>query len=152
MEAEPSIQDRDEQGYPLGAAGRGLLVVWSLLLLAGFGLAAAIDPDPRGYGTHQQLGFPPCGFYVLFGIPCPSCGSTTAFASFVRGRWVFAAQANLAGFLLALVCAGLVPWSLFSAWRGRLWRINDPPRSLAWLLIVLATISLLHWGVRIAAQ
>jgi hypothetical protein len=152
MEADTSLQDVLEQDYPLGTAGRGLLAAVGLLLIAGFGLAAAVQPDPRGYGTHQQFGFPPCGFYVLFGVPCPSCGSTTAFANFVRGRWALAAQANFAAFLLALTCAGLVPWSLQSAWRGRLWRVTDPARSLAWLVIALATVSLLQWGVRFATR
>ena len=148
MEADPPNLEPVETGYPLSAAGRGLLAAWSLFLLAGFGLAAMVDPDPRGFGTHQQFGFPPCSFVLLFGIPCPSCGSTTAFASFVRGRWIFAAQVNLAAFLLAIVCAGMIPWSLYSAWRGRMWRVQDPARSLAWLLIVLATISLIHWSIR----
>ena len=148
MEAESPNLEPDETGYPLSVAGRGLLAAWSLCLAAGFGLAAAVDPDPRGFGTHQQFGFPPCSFVLLLGIPCPSCGSTTAFASFVRGRWIFAAQVNLAAFLLAIVCAGMIPWSLYSAWRGRMWRVHDPARSLAWLLIVLAAISLVHWSVR----
>ena len=137
-------------GYPVGRVGRGLLVGWSLLLLAGFSLAFSLEPDPRGYGTHQRLGLPPCSFKFMFDIPCPSCGMTTSFANFVRGRFVEAARANVAGLLLATVCAVLIPWCLVSAWRGRLWNVDRPDMSLLWLLLVLAGVCLLQWGVRLA--
>jgi hypothetical protein len=148
METEDEPGDDEPAGYPIRWIGRTSLIVGSLLLVLGFAASAAVEPDPRGYGTHQQFGMDPCSFYVLLGIPCPSCGSTTAFANFVRGHWIAAARANVAGFLLALVCAGLIPWSWYSVWLGRMWRVDDPARSLAWLLIILAGISLLHWGVR----
>lgn len=148
MDATTQSPKNAADGYAVGWVGRLLLVVAGLLLIGGFLLAASVDPDPRGYGTHQQFGFPPCSMYVLFGMPCPSCGSTTAFASFVRGRWISAAQANLAAFLLALTCTGMIPWCGFSAWRGRLWRVSDPAWTAALLLIGLASVSLLHWGVR----
>ena len=73
--------------YRLARAGRLLLVVWSVILLAGFALAARLEPDPRGFGTHQRLGLPPCTFQSMFNIPCPSCGMTTSFANVVRGRF-----------------------------------------------------------------
>jgi hypothetical protein len=50
------------------------------VLLGGFGLIALLatarwlTPDARGLGTHEQLGLPPCGFYLWYGLPCPSCG------------------------------------------------------------------------------
>ena len=43
-------------------------------------IAACLTPDPRGDGTHTQLGLPPCGWVVRFNKPCPTCGMTTAFA------------------------------------------------------------------------
>lgn len=46
-------------GYPLRPVGRWLVATTCLLLLAGFGLARSLEPDPRGYGTHQRLGLPP---------------------------------------------------------------------------------------------
>jgi len=43
-------------------------------------IGAWLKPDPSGLGTHTALGFPPCGFYTITGIPCPTCGVTTSFA------------------------------------------------------------------------
>src|SRR4051794_7336480 len=65
---------------------------WGLLaaalgVLAVLGVARCLRPDPKGYGTHQQLGLLPCGFRAITGLGCPSCGMTTAFAWFVRGRF-----------------------------------------------------------------
>lgn len=151
MNADAAPRDFRPRDYPVGPLGRGLLVLIGLALAAGFGLAWTVSPDSRGYGTHQQFGLPPCSLYVLFGIPCPSCGSTTAFAHYVRGEWLAAARSNMAAFLLALLCTLLIPWSGYSAWRGRLWRISDPAWSIALALVGLATTSLLHWGVRCVA-
>ena len=49
------------------------LLWWSIvggcvLVLAA---AAAIEPDARGYGTHTQLGLPPCGLPFAHRIPLP---------------------------------------------------------------------------------
>ena len=103
-----------------GTARWGLLVM-SAILTGGFSLAAALPPDPRGFGTHQALGLPPCSFREQFGIPCPSCGCTTSFALFIRGRWPEALHANAAGFLLALICAAMIPWCAMGFATGQLW-------------------------------
>ena len=84
-------------GFPVARAGRWLLVGWSLFLLGGFALAYALEPDPRGFGTHQSLGLPPCTFRALFGIPCPSCGMTTSFSHFMHGNLWQAFRANAGG-------------------------------------------------------
>lgn len=54
----------------------GLIVVATLTLI----VARFLHPSAKGYGTHQQLGLPPCAFFELTAIPCPSCGLTTSFA------------------------------------------------------------------------
>ena len=128
---------------------RVLLVVGACGLLLGFGLAARLEPDVRGYGTHQQMGLPPCSFRLLLNLPCPSCGGTTCFALFVRGRWWQAMSANAATFVLACVCAGLIPWSLGSAVHGRLWGIRRFAPSLSLLLIALSAVALVNWIVRL---
>lgn len=128
---------------------RWTLITGSVAILTGFALAALVDPDPRGFGTHQQFGFPPCSIRVVFGVPCPSCGGTTSVAHFVRGEWLQALRANVAVFSLATVCAAFVPWSWLSVWRGRLVGIRDPLSCLVWMLIGLSLIATLQWLFRV---
>lgn len=43
------------------------------------GLAAWLEPDPAGVGTHRQLGLGGCTILTWTGWPCPMCGMTTCF-------------------------------------------------------------------------
>lgn len=137
-------------GCPLGRCSRVLLTLWILMLAAGFALACSLEPDPRGYGTHQKLGLPPCSFQILFGLRCPSCGSTTSFAYFVRGDWDSAVRSNAAAFGLALISALMIPWGAYSAWHGRAWRIEQPATACVWLLSAVVGLSVIQWAVRLA--
>ena len=128
---------------------RLLLAAWGVFLLAGFSLAVSLTPDPDGFGTHQQLGLPPCSFQTMLGIPCPSCGMTTSFSHFVRGQWLSAAGANIGGLLLAVVCAAMLPWSFWSAARGELVGIRDPDSWLAWGVGVLTAVTVVNWLIEV---
>ena len=79
-----------------------LLIGCVLLLAAGI----YIKPDPRGHGTHEQLGFAPCGFYLMTGYACPTCGATTAFAWMVHGRPWMAIKTQPFGALTAVAASG----------------------------------------------
>ncbi len=46
---------------------------------------AGVRPDGRGHGTHEQFGMEPCGWPLVYGVPCPTCGCTTAAAQVVHG-------------------------------------------------------------------
>ncbi len=147
---DSTITIQEEQaGYPLSRVGRVLLVGWSLCLLAGFAVAFSLEPDPRGYGTHERLGLPGCTFRTMFGVPCPSCGMTTSFAHFTRGQFVSAARSNVAGLLLAVVCALQIPWCWLSVVTGRLWKVSQPGACLLWLMLVLCGVCVLQWVVRL---
>lgn len=99
-----------------------------LVCLGILGLAAYLRPDPRGWGTHAQLGTGPCGMLIMTGYPCPTCGMTTAFAHFVRGQWLRAAWVQPAGFVFALGTAALAVGCVWTLVRGR-W----PAVRLPWL-------------------
>jgi hypothetical protein len=133
-------------GYLLGPKARVLLWLWSLFLVMGFSLALVLKPDPRGFGTHQRLGLPPCTVRVFFSVPCPGCGMTTSFSNFVRGRFIDSARANAAGFLLAIACVIQIPWSWISVFQGRLLGVEQPGLLLVVLLSLVLGISLLQWG------
>lgn len=136
-------------GPPLQRPARSLLVIWGLLLLGGFVLARWLEPDPRGFGTHQRLGLPPCTFRLLSGLPCPGCGMTTSFAHFSRGNFAQSVHANVGGALLAAFCAALLPWCWISAVRGKMSFIPAPAKTLTIVLVVIAVITLAQWLLRI---
>ena len=149
----PEIMSINRQSVeaPVGTLGRAILFGVATFLTGGFALARSLSPDPQGFGTHQQFGLPPCTTRMLFGIPCPGCGMTTCFAHFVRGEFVLAANANLAGVVLAAVCALLIPWSLWSAHRGRLWMVSDPVTFAGVLTICMSGLAVLFWAARLIA-
>jgi hypothetical protein len=127
---------------------------WYLLLLAAglmglLGVARWLEPDPRGYGTHMQLGLGPCSFSVLTGRPCPSCGMTTAFAWFARGDPLRAWRANPAGCLIVGLIPGVAAWLILCSWRGRPVGTASLGRALMGLLVGVVFASLMFWLLRI---
>lgn len=100
-------------------------------------LAASLPPAPQGLGTHQQLGLAPCGFIDRTGIPCPTCGMTTAFASFMHGRPLAALRSQPAGAILAASTVAAVLLAAWTAASGRIvklpWEWLATPAGLAWL-------------------
>lgn len=85
-------------------------------------------------------------------MPCPSCGSTTAFAYAVRGRLTEALRANVGGTLLVGLFAVAGPWLLLSAARGR-WLVWVPsgPR-VALIAATIAAIMVIDWIVRLCSR
>ncbi len=133
---------------PLSPWRRFGLVTIAVVAGGVLGLARRLEPDGRGFGTHEQLGLPPCSFLVLTGVRCPSCGMTTSFAYVVRGQLWSAARTNVAGGLLALVAIMLVPWSLASAVAGRTLGLRSPERAVVYAVTGLVATSVAGWAVR----
>jgi hypothetical protein len=104
--------------------------------------ARRLDPDPRGYGTHEQLGLTPCFFQQLTGHICPACGTTTAWAHALHGDLKQAASSNLGGTLLCGAALVVAPWLVAVAIAGR-WLVTRPTLPLllsvgsAWLVVAL---------------
>jgi hypothetical protein len=91
----------------------GLLVsACTLLAVAGW-----LQPAACGYGTHTQLGLPPCSFQRLTHLPCPSCGLTTCFAWAIRLHFWKAFLANPFGIVAFLFTVSVIPTSIFLLWR-----------------------------------
>ena len=118
------------------------LGITSLLLVV---VARSLEPDSRGFGTHEQLGLSPCVIQQWTGYPCPACGATTAWAHALRGDLAQAVVANLGGsILLGLVLLG-IPWTLISAIRNR-WLIARPaPKHLLVTATACLMVILLDW-------
>ncbi len=112
-------------------------------------IASILEPDARGYGTHLQLGLPPCGFLLLTGAPCPGCGLTTAFAHAVRGNWMLAVDSNPFGVLLFALSCACIPLGVIAGWRR--WSVDAVLERFAIgrLALTVAGCGVLLWVVRL---
>ena len=96
------------QNCTIATRNRLMWGTWLLLDSAVILVARSLSPSPLGYGSHLQLGLPPCGLLIFSGVPCPSCGLTTSFAHLSRMQWTQGWQANPWGvFLFAGLIASL---------------------------------------------
>lgn len=92
-------------------------------------VARSLDPSPRGFDTHIQLGLGRCSIYQATDWPCPMCGMTTTFAHMADLSPWLAATTQPMGVVLFLATVAALAVSLVElvAPRGR-WRVM-----LAWI-------------------
>ena len=77
----------------------------AILVTAGW-----LRPSGEGFGTHTQLGLAPCGFKQATGLPCATCGMTTAFSNAAHGNLLDSLLGQPAGFLLVILTC-LLLWA-----------------------------------------
>lgn len=106
---------RGQDGGTVGRGRRLVLLAVAAVLVGLLVTATQLEPHPRGLGTHEQLGLGRCFVLAEWGVRCPSCGMTTAWAHIVRGNLAAAWQANAGGALLATATVVAVPWLLAAA-------------------------------------
>ncbi len=114
-------------------------------------VASWLSPDPRGFGTHTQLGLPACAFRALTTLPCPACGLTTGFAHMVRGDVLAALHANALSVPLCTLVGLALPLSVWASVRALPLPVVARQVRLAQWLLGLAVVGLAHWLGRIAA-
>lgn len=117
-----------------------------------FLVAAVLEPDPRGHGTHQQLGLGPCTFARWVHVRCPSCGMTTAWCHAAHGDLVTAVNTHVTGTLLALATLGVGLVSLFVALTGQRFRLLSSDRQYVWLAVIAIGSVMLEWGCRLGCE
>ena len=128
------------------------LAALAAALVAVLVTARTLSPDDRGHGTHEQLGLPPCTFYLIFRRPCPACGMTTSWAWLLRGNVVRAMAANAGGALLAMLSIAAAPWMLISAIRGR-WFVGLPGDwTFAGIALAVSAVTAGQWIWRMMEQ
>lgn len=127
-----------------------MLVLCLAAPLALLGLGRALRPDPRGWGTHEQLGFRSCYPMSHWNVPCPGCGVTTSVALVARGELGSALRAQPLGPLLVLATLGGAGWALIGHQRGR--DLGDELARLRWRRVArLAALALaLAWAFKLA--
>jgi hypothetical protein len=127
---------------------RWFLFVLAIGLLGLLGVSRSLVPDPRGFGTHTQLGLGPCAFAVLTGRPCPTCGMTTAFAWMSRGDLSQAWRANPVGCLVALLILPVSGWLFACVWLHKPLACRSVYRPLMGLLVAIVFASFAFWIIR----
>jgi hypothetical protein len=130
---------------------RIVLVVFALMFAVVLGIAIKLDPYRNGrtwtQATHTQLGLPPCSFYMVTGIPCPSCGMTTSFSLLMHGDVLNSLRANWVGTSLATFCVLFIPWSIGSALRSRVLIVQSVEITLTRLVAAFLWLLIIRWGV-----
>jgi len=91
----------------LGTTGRLISAFLALALLTVLGVAAWLHPDPSGHGTHTQLGMTPCGWEMVTGYPCPTCGMTTSFAHAADAHFAASFVTQPLGAVLAVLTSAV---------------------------------------------
>ena len=135
--------------HPLGWPIRSLLVVAAAGLAGLLILARTLEPDPRGFGTHTQLGLRPCAFLTATGRLCPTCGMTTSYAWLARGQIDRSWKASPAGCLYALLSIPLIFWMVLSAIANRTVGIQSLALPLASVLFAGVLLGLASWLIRL---
>lgn len=82
--------------------------------------AAQLQPAQKGVGTHEQLGMNPCSLYERTGVPCGSCGMTTAFSHAAHAQFAQSFVTQPMGMVLSLITA-------MALWISGYTAIRNPP-------------------------
>lgn len=127
--------------------------VLACALAAPLGLAAlalVLHPDPRGFGTHEQLGFQPCLPIRLWNVPCPGCGVTTAVTLALHGHPLRSLATQPFGLVTIALVLAFALFALRAHRRGR--DAYAELGRLPWktLVAVLAALLALCWGYKLA--
>jgi hypothetical protein len=132
---------------------------WEHWLVLGFALGAlvvtavlafAVEPDPRGFGTHERLGLPPCKPMQWWNIPCPGCGVTTSVALAGHGHFWASIHNQPFGFLTAIGLPLFGLWAIVMALRGRNLAIEIACWRLGWWGTALVVVMALSWAYKLA--
>ena len=148
LAAQPATRKQLDRP-PASRWSKVVLLVAIATVLALFSLARALRPSPLGYGTHQQLGLPPCSSVALFGIRCPACGMTTAWSYALRGQWIDAWHANAGGLVLVVIALVYIPTFCYYLARGYWSRHGWLSFSLALSLSAALLVAAGQWLTRL---
>ena len=145
MDTPPEIPERTREHHWL------VRLVWAIPLILGT-LALVLEPDPRGHGTHEQLGLPACRARDWLGVPCPGCGVTTAVVHLGQGHPLRSFVTQPFGFLVGAGAMLLFLWVLWTHHRGRdAWLILVTRVPDRWVRVVMMA-ALFGWIWRIIVE
>jgi len=152
------VDRRDDQSWPGDEAapqargGSHYLVLYGVLgATASIGILALVAvPDPRGFGTHEQLGLAPCRMKQWTGVPCPGCGVTTSVTLAAQGHPLQSFLVQPFGLFTAIALPLFSIWAIRGHLRGiDLYRTIEERRG-PWVKSVLALMAV-AWIYKIIA-
>ncbi|MEZ5964425.1 MAG: DUF2752 domain-containing protein [Planctomycetota bacterium] len=111
----------------------------------------AVEPDARGYGTHEQLGLRPCGWPEHYGMPCPTCGVTTAACYLVHLHPWQALVTQPFGAALAAVGIVLACVAALDLVRGRAFAVRAYRFRMATWVVAGTALLLVSWWYKAKA-
>jgi hypothetical protein len=138
----PEYSSRDRAQYIVLACASGVVLT----------IARVLSPSPDGFGTHRQLGLPPCFFHQFTGIPCPTCGMTTSFAHTVRFHFYEAFITQPFGMLACVLMALMIPISFVLMRRRMPWMKLLTARGSNAVMYVLLALFVIAWVYKIWAM
>ncbi|GMW01320.1 MAG: hypothetical protein AMXMBFR84_24570 [Candidatus Hydrogenedentota bacterium] len=146
--AAPAVAERESVARTTGQT-RLIACLMSLAFLSVIALSMWLTPDKRGYGTHEQLGMPPCGMMYWLGVPCPMCGMTTAFTFMAHGEISNASQTQPAGAVGFVACCLLAVAAAACVIRPSWFSYIFEGQAAAWMFRFGLVVVMLAWTYKI---
>ncbi len=151
-------EENAEEPWPVEPAPQPVRGLPHRLILLGFWggtltlvlLRILAEPDPRGYGTHEQLGLTPCRLMEWTGFPCPGCGVTTSATLAVHGDLWQSIVIQPFGLLTVIALPLISIWALVVHLRGRDLYEEIARRRGRWIRWTLLLMGL-AWGYKIVS-
>lgn len=114
-------------------------------------LGVLVDPDPRGFGTHEKFGLAPCRTIEWWNIPCPGCGVTTSVTQIAHGDFLAALATQPFGWIVVGSSVTAAVWALVGLARGRDLYRDLQSRNLKIAGALAASAMVLSWIYKLAA-
>jgi hypothetical protein len=115
-------------------------------------VARLLQPSADGFGTHRQLGLPPCAFLHFTGIPCPSCGLTTSVAHAARFHFYESIITQPFGLVIFISAVLSIPLSICFIYRRVPWAILKRLRGGKLAIYSMIALFILSWLYKISAM
>jgi len=115
-------------------------------------VARLLRPSADGFGTHRQLGLPPCAFLHFTGIPCPSCGLTTSVAHAARLHLYESVITQPFGVVVFISAVLSIPLSIYFIYRRVSWSRLNRLRGRTPVIYLMIALFILSWLYKIAAM
>jgi len=86
-----------------------------------------------------------CGFRMLTGLPCPTCGLTRALCRAIQGDFAGSLAVHPAGVIVLAIMVAWLGWSLLEVRRGQpLWE-SGQRRAIRFAGVLASVVTIAFW-------